>query len=69
MNDDRILGVRQLPDGEELVSHAESGAPLSVGGKLPLVASAERRHDAIAERRQKPRNPWQPRVTAGRASH
>ena len=59
MNDDRVLGVRQLPDGEELVAHVESRAPLSVGGKLPLVASAERRHDAITERRQKPPFTWE----------
>ena len=64
MKDEKVLGIRQLPDGEELVAYVESEAPSVVGGKLPLVASAERRHRALAERRRTPRNPWQPRAAA-----
>jgi hypothetical protein len=60
MNDERVRRVRQLRDGEELVAHEESApAPLAVGGEDPRTASAERRHLALAERRRKPRSPWQ----------
>jgi hypothetical protein len=64
MNDDRVLGVRQLSDGEELVAYVEPAAPLAVGGKIPLVAAAERRNRALAERPRKPADPWQHRAAA-----
>jgi hypothetical protein len=57
MNDERVLRVRQLPDGEELVAYEESAQP-AVEGEDPLAASAERRQRALAERRRKPRSPW-----------
>ena len=61
-NDDRVLGVRQLPDGEELVAYVEPAAALVVGGKIPLAAAAERR--AFAAAPPKPKDPWQSRPVA-----
>jgi hypothetical protein len=62
MSDERVLRVRQLPDGEELVEYEESASgPLAVEGADPRAASAERRHRALAERRRKPRSPWSSR--------
>ena len=58
MNDERVHRVRQLPDGEELVAYEEA-PPGAVQGQDPLAASAERRNRALAERRRKPRSPWQ----------
>ena len=59
MNDERVLRVRQLPDGEELVAYEEPApGPLTVEGEDPRAASAERRHRALAERRRSPRSPW-----------
>jgi hypothetical protein len=59
MNDERVLRVRQLPDGEELVAYEESApGPLAVEGEDPHAASVERRHRALAERRRSPRSPW-----------
>jgi hypothetical protein len=59
MQDERVLRVRQLPDGEELVAYEEGApGPLAVEGEDPLAASAERRQRALAERRRKPRSPW-----------
>lgn len=63
MNDERVLRVRQLPDGEELVAYEESApGPLAVEGEDPHAASVERRHRALAERRRSPRSPWVSRV-------
>jgi hypothetical protein len=60
MNDERVLRVRQLPDGEELVAYEEPApGQRAVEGQDPLAASNARRHHALAERRRKPRNPWQ----------
>ena len=59
MNDERVLRVRQLPDGEELVAYEESApGPLAVEGEDPHAASVERRHRALTERRRRPRSPW-----------
>ena len=41
MNDERVLRVRQLPDGEELVAYEEPApGPLTVEGEDPRAASA-----------------------------
>jgi len=62
MHDERVCRVRQLPDGEELVAYEEPAPAPLVGEEDPRAASAERRHRALAERRLKPRNPWQSNV-------
>jgi hypothetical protein len=67
MNDERVLGIRKLPDGEELVAYTASAAPGAVGGKIPLVASAERRRRALAERSFTPATPWQSKAVAAPA--